>query len=286
MPYIGRFAPSPSGRLHFGSVVAAVGSYLRAKSQNGTWLIRIEDLDTPRCPQGMSDTILNELATLGLYSDKEILIQSRRLEIYQDFLQKLIAQGEAFYCSCTRAQLKTTPCTCFLKPQNREAKSSIRFKPLQDYSLSFHDKLLGQIHSSKPQQFVTLKRSDGIIAYNLACVIDDALSGVTEVVRGRDLLNVTTIQIKLFESLNFKTPAFLHLPLALTNLHDKLSKQNHAPAILDLFPPAQILIMALEFLGQETSALKDLTDTQSILKTAIANFKLENIPKKSSSISF
>ena len=215
MTYIGRFAPSPSGRLHFGSVVAALGSYLRAKSLNGKWLIRIEDLDTPRCPPGTAQIILQELDALGLKSDGEILIQSQRKKIYEKVLNDLIAKKQAFFCTCTRAQLTKRPCHCYLETKENLSHASIRFKPLRGYAPSFHDELQGDIKVNLPDKFITLKRSDGIIAYNLACVIDDALCNVTEIVRGSDLIDVTPIQISLFKALHHKIPDFLHLPLAL-----------------------------------------------------------------------
>lgn len=284
MTYIGRFAPSPSGRLHFGSVVAALGSYLRAKSLNGKWLIRIEDLDTPRCPPETTDIILQELDALGLKSDGEILIQSHRKKIYEQALRTLLDERQAFFCTCTRAQLTKRPCHCYLETKENLPHASIRFKPLRGYAPSFHDELQGDIKVNLPDKFITLKRSDGIIAYNLACVTDDALCNVTEIVRGSDLIDVTPIQISLFKALHHKIPDFLHLPLALEANGCKLSKQNHAPAIFDLFTPQEIFIRALIFLGQDTSKINSNTSLQTIIDYAVINFNLDKIPLSSQSV--
>lgn len=284
MTYIGRFAPSPSGRLHFGSVVAALGSYLRAKSLNGKWLIRIEDLDTPRCPPETADIILQELDALGLKSDGEILIQSHRKKIYEQALRTLLDERQAFFCTCTRAQLTKRPCHCYLETKENLPHASIRFKPLRGYTPLFHDELQGDIKVNLPDKFITLKRSDGIIAYNLACVTDDALCNVTEIVRGSDLIDVTPIQISLFKALHHKIPDFLHLPLALEANGCKLSKQNHAPAIFDLFTPQEIFIRALIFLGQDTSKINSNASLQTIIDYAVINFNLDKIPLSSQSV--
>ena len=282
MTYIGRFAPSPSGRLHFGSVVAAVGSYLRAKSQDGKWLIRIEDLDTPRCPIGTAEIILQELDALGLKSDGEILIQSQRKKIYEKALNTLLDEKQAFFCTCTRAELSQRPCSCYLEAKSNFSHTSVRFKPLNSYKPSFHDEFKGDIKVNLPDKFITLKRSDGIIAYNLACVIDDALCHVTEIVRGSDLIDVTPIQISLFNALHYKVPSFLHLPLALEQNGSKLSKQNHAKAIFDVLTVQEILIAVLQFLGQNTNQLNKSMNVNSILSFAVENFRLDKIPAASS----
>ena len=281
MTYIGRFAPSPSGRLHFGSVVAALGSYLRAKSLDGKWLIRIEDLDTPRCPPGTAQIILQELDALGLKSDDEILIQSQRKAVYEKVLNGLIAKKQAFFCTCTRAQLTKRPCHCYLEAKDNQPHASVRFKPSDGYEPSFHDELKGDIKVNLPDKFITLKRSDGIIAYNLACVTDDALCNVTEIVRGSDLIDVTPIQISLFKALQHKVPSFLHLPLALEPNGEKLSKQNHAKAIFDVLSVQEILIAVLRFLGQDTCRLNKSMSVNSILDFAVTNFSLNKIPTSS-----
>ena len=281
MTYIGRFAPSPSGRLHFGSVVAALGSYLRAKSLNGKWLIRIEDLDTPRCPPGTAEIILQELDALGLKSDGEILIQSKRKAVYEKVLNDLIAKKQAFFCTCTRAQLTKRPCSCYLEAKENLSHASVRFKPSLGYESSFHDELKGDIKVDLPDKFITLKRSDGIIAYNLACVTADALCNVTEIVRGSDLIDVTPIQISLFKALQHKVPSFLHLPLALEVNGEKLSKQNHAKAIFDVLTVQEILIVVLRFLGQDTCRLNKSMSVNSILDFAVTNFSLNKIPTSS-----
>lgn len=279
IPYIGRFAPSPSGRLHFGSLVSALGSYLRARSLNGKILLRIEDLDFYRCKDEYTKAIIKELKVLGFEYDNDPYIQSKHQDIYREYAQKLLDKRDAYYCKCTREDLKHSPCKCkflHLVPNDKQAMS-LRYEV--DTSItSFEDSLLGTVISAPLVDNFTLIRKDKVIAYNLACVVDDALEGVTEVVRGSDLIDITTSQISLYRSFNFAKAKYLHLPLAMENSEFKLSKQNKAKAILDIAPPSVLLKEALEFLGQETSFFTPSMTPSQILDKAISNFNLKAIP--------
>jgi glutamyl-Q tRNA(Asp) synthetase len=281
MTYIGRFAPSPSGPLHFGSLIAAIGSYLRARAQQGSWLVRIEDIDPPREQPGAAAQILRTLERFSLHWDDEVIYQSQRHERYQAILDELYQQGKTYHCCCTRAQIQAAggfyPGTCRDK-QYPPLNAAVRLR-VDAPCLSFQDQLLGLI-TVEPrlasEDFI-LKRRDGLFAYNLAVVIDDADCGVTEVVRGADLLEPTARQITLYQQLGWPVPDWLHLPLALQENGLKLSKQNHAPAI-DELPVVKTLCQALLFLGQplpEDTA--DMT-AESLLRWAVEHWQLSSIP--------
>lgn len=278
--YVTRFAPTPSGPLHFGSLVTLLGSYLRCRAQGGKFLLRIEDLDTPRCPQGMGDEILKEIEILGFDHDGAVLIQSANIPRYMSVIGELAKKGRTFRCVCTRQSLKLAPCSCRgnLAVQNSAARAALRFVPPAVRERAFHDELLGGISLTPQELGPTLLRADGIIAYNLACVVDDLDTGVTEVVRGRDLLDATCIQNEIYQALGAGTPAYLHLPLALADGTRKLSKQNHARAVLEEYAPQQALLLALEFLGQDTAGLHGMTDCRDILRRAVSRFDLKKIP--------
>ena len=275
--YCGRFAPSPSGQLHFGSLIAALGSYLDARSHIGTWLVRIEDIDPPREMKGADSLILQALESFGLHWDGCVLYQSSRLQEYEKQLQQMLAQGAAYYCSCTRKRIKELGGVydCHCRNLNLPAKDcAVRFKH-QFAVESFEDLRLGKIELSKPwvQEDFIIKRRDGLYAYQLAVVLDDLAQGVNHVVRGRDLLEATAWQIALYRHFKQTPPAYLHLPLALDQNGQKLSKQNHAPA-LDLKNPQQQLCQALEFLGLEVP--KDLQGAKvaEVLLWAVENWRL------------
>ena len=285
MTYIGRFAPSPSGPLHFGSLIAAIGSYLRARAQQGSWLVRIEDIDPPREQPGAAAQILRTLERFSLHWDGEVIYQSQRHERYQAILDELYQQGKTYHCCCTRAQIQAAggfyPGTCRDK-QYPPLNAAVRLR-VDAPCLSFQDQLLGLI-TVEPrlasEDFI-LKRRDGLFAYNLAVVIDDADCGVTEVVRGADLLEPTVRQITLYQQLGWPVPDWLHLPLALQENGLKLSKQNHAPAI-DELPVVKTLCQALLFLGQplpEDTA--DMT-AESLLRWAVEHWQLSSIPTTAS----
>ena len=231
--YVGRFAPSPTGPLHFGSLVSALASYLDAKSNHGQWLIRIEDVDQTRCKTEYADVILEGLASYGLTSDQTILYQSQRSALYQASLLNLQQQGQVFPCNCTRQQITQLggrhPNTC---SSNQLAPHSWRLLcPHTSYSLE--DAIQGTLTFELNQEdnAPILKRKDGLFSYQLAVVVDDHLQGITHVVRGADLLDTTAQQLHLYHLLGWTPPKFTHIPLILDQQGRKISKQNHAIAL-------------------------------------------------------
>ncbi|MEZ8188956.1 tRNA glutamyl-Q(34) synthetase GluQRS [Vibrio sp. 1F279] len=253
MNYIGRFAPSPSGPLHFGSLVAALGSYFQAKSNQGQWLVRMEDLDPPREMAGAADLILKTLEAYHLYWDGEVVYQSQRHDLYQAQIDQWVTDNQAYYCQCTRKQIKSLggfySGHCRDKGLVDSGEQAVRL--CMDFPIeSFDDVRHGtiQIPKALAEEDFIIKRRDGLFAYNLAVVLDDIEQGVTEVVRGADLIEPTGRQISLYKTLKQKTVSYLHLPLATDGLGNKLSKQNHATAI-DLDNPKPTLINAMRFLG-------------------------------------
>jgi len=215
----GRFAPSPTGPLHFGSLVTAVASYLDARAQNGRWLVRMEDIDTPRNVPGADEDILHALQAFGFEWDGPVLYQSTRTEAYRDALDRLKQLGAAYPCSCTRTT--KMPCRCTTGNRWR-----VRFD----------------------QDDFTVLRADGIFTYQLAVVVDDAYQGVTGIIRGADLLDSTPRQIHLQKLLGYPTPRYRHVSLVVNEKGEKLSKQTLAPA-LDISGAPELLRKALDFLG-------------------------------------
>ena len=262
MAYCGRFAPSPSGRLHWGSLVSGYASYFRAKSQQGRFIVRIEDLDFPRCPKENTPIILEELELLGIKSDCSPIIQSEQLSNYQELLSKLIDSKQAYYCTCSRAQMKMRPCPCHDKTiQEQIAKGPldhvairIDLSPYLTHHKSFIDGNLGLIEQAtldhELAHSLVLKRADNIIAYNLAVVLDDHDEHISEVVRGADMLDATFLQLCLYEILGYQAPSFFHVPLIVDHSGNKLSKQNKAPAVLVTNAPHQALAHTYQLLGQ------------------------------------
>ncbi|MEZ8799594.1 tRNA glutamyl-Q(34) synthetase GluQRS [Vibrio splendidus] len=253
MNYIGRFAPSPSGPLHFGSLVAALGSYFQAKSNQGQWLVRMEDLDPPREMAGAADLILKTLEAYHLFWDGEVVYQSQRHDLYQAQIDQWVADKQAYYCQCTRKQIKSLG--GFYNGHCRDAglidsgEQAVRLCmdfPVESFDDVRHSTI--QIPKALAEEDFIIKRRDGLFAYNLAVVLDDIDQGVTEVVRGADLIEPTGRQISLYKTLKQKTVSYLHLPLATDGLGNKLSKQNHATAI-DLDNPKPTLLDAMRFLG-------------------------------------
>ena len=288
--YVTRFAPTPSGPLHFGSLITLLGAFLRSRALKGKLLIRIEDLDTPRCPQGMAELILDEIKSLGLSFDDEVLYQSKNLRRYEERLKELNDKGLVFKCSCSRDDLRQRPCQCLkcndiLKKQNISLRlnSKALKEPNASSKRAFTDELLGELSLPKltnfNDEYLTLKRRDGIFSYNFACVVDDIDTGVTEIVRGADLIEVTPEQLSLYKAFNQKAPHYLHLPLALENSERKLSKQNHAKNVLEVLSPQDALREALIFLDQDVSYIKGTLDCKDILNNAIAHFNLNAISK-------
>lgn len=261
--YRGRFAPTPSGPLHFGSLVAAVASYLAARTRGGEWLVRIEDIDPPRVMAGAADRILFTLKQFGFTWDGPVLYQSTRLDAYAAALEQLRQTGRAYPCSCTRKELADSasaalpsrsslvyPGTCRqgVKP-GRQARAW-RFR-VPATAISFLDRLQGWQHIHLEQEagdFVVF-RADGLYAYQLAVVVDDAEQSITDVVRGADLLASTPRQIALQHALGYVTPTYLHVPVVTGPDGLKLSKSAGAFDINDAIP-AVLLWHALQFLGQ------------------------------------
>ena len=272
--YCGRFAPTPSGELHLGSVLTAVGAYLRAKSEHGLIGLRIEDLDPARCREQSVSSILGDLRLLGLRFDGRTVYQSRRTGFYRETLARLVNSGQAYYCSCTRHSLRLGPCRCHLRQDALPRGGAVRFKPRERAPAFFIDERLGRLEPEPEGTPLTLRRGDGIFAYNLACVADDAAEGVTEVVRGADLIAVTPPQLALFRALGARAPKFLHLPLVTGSDGRKLSKQNRAARALSLGSPREILFRALALLGQDVSYYRADLDPQSVLREAVRRFSL------------
>lgn len=303
--YRGRFAPSPTGPLHFGSLVAAVGSYIDAKHRHGIWLVRMEDLDTPRCMPGAADEILRTLDTFGLHSDEPVVYQSRRTAAYSSALLKLQTCGAAYPCFCTRKEIADSalhgiegyvyPGTCRngITPTARHALPPVwedklaartpawRVRTNLDSSLlsaspssiEFDDALQGrilQVLESEIGDFV-VKRADGLFAYQLAVVVDDEFQGITHVVRGADLLASTPRQIYLQRLLGLSTPTYMHLPVAVNDAGEKLSKQTLA-APVDNSQTGAELLRVLNFLQQQPPAALGKYNVKTVLDWAIQNW--------------
>ncbi len=284
--YIGRFAPSPSGPLHFGSLIAALGSYLQARSQKGKWLVRIEDIDPPREIAGASDDILATLTAYGLTWDGDVIYQSQQSAHYEEVLATLNQQQLSYACCCTRKNIKLQGGlylgNCRIKNLTT-ANNALRINvtKLTNPITQFHDLLQGSITLNKQQadEDFIIKRKDGLYAYNLAVVVDDINQGISEIVRGADLLTTTGKQMSLYELLGKKSPTYIHLPLAVTEPGFKLSKQNNALAI-DKSNPIPTLLKALAFLGHQVPNNIDQSSCHSILKWAVKHWCLTNIPQK------
>ncbi len=278
-PPLGRFAPSPTGPLHLGSLVAALASYLAVKSQGGQWLIRIEDLDPPREIDGMAERQLAALESFGLVSDLPVLLQSRRSALYDAALDDLLRQGKAFHCHCSRSQLAAGD-GIHRKCLNTggTGQASIRLR-VPDTWIEFNDGLFGRQGQNLARQVgdFVLKRADGFYAYQLAVVVDDALQGITQVVRGADLLDSTPRQIFLQRQLGYPTPEYLHVPLVLDENGSKLSKSQWADA-LDAERGFQALHAAWRHLGQDLGVLRPNLPLPDNLQIALRHFSPAALP--------
>lgn len=282
MNYIGRFAPSPSGPLHFGSLIAALGSYFEAKANQGQWLVRIEDLDPPREMAGASSLILNTLEAYHLHWDGEVVYQSQRHDLYQQQINQWLTSGQAYYCKCTRKQIKSSggfyKGTCRNSNLKDTENCAIRLRmthPVYEFDDIQHGKL--SIPNALADEDFIIKRRDGLYAYNLAVVLDDIEQGITDVVRGADLIEPTGRQISLYHMLG-KTPVnYLHLPLALGENGQKLSKQNHAPAI-DNNNPVPVLLDAMLFLGFQLEQGMRESSVSEIIQWGCQNWQQNPLP--------
>lgn len=277
-PYVGRFAPSPTGRLHFGSLLAAVASYLQAQQCQGKWLLRIEDIDPPREVTGSAEAILSDLATLGMNAAEPVLFQSRRFNAYQQSCEQLIQAGLAYWCGCSRRELPQTgvyPGTCSNGLAPGKTPRALRVR-VCNIPITFVDKIHGEQvddMQSSIGDFV-IKRADGVYAYQLAVVVDDAFQKVTEVVRGTDLLDSTARQVWLQKCLGLPTPDYVHIPTAILPDGSKLSKSLGSDPINRL-SAAKALRAALNFLGHAPPA-GDLARTW---KWAIENWSIDRISR-------
>jgi glutamyl-Q tRNA(Asp) synthetase len=254
LSYRGRFAPSPTGPLHMGSLLAAVASYLDARAARGKWLLRIEDIDPPREVPGAADSIRITLAAHGLHWDGEVLYQSTRSAAYEAALETLTSAAAVFRCSCSRATLGPGgSCGGRCQPGPKD-DCALRLRLDSRNGGGFSDRLAGKQAQSPEQQDIVLKRRDGLFAYALAVVVDDAAQGITDVVRGNDLLSQTPVQLQLFNLLGLCAPRYAHLPVLVDASGSKLSKQTGAEAI-DNRRALENLRCVLRYLRQSSADL-------------------------------
>jgi glutamyl-Q tRNA(Asp) synthetase len=284
--YRGRFAPSPSGFLHFGSLIAALASFLDAKAtidsqgNQGRWLVRIDDVDPPREQIGASAAILATLEAFGLHWDEQVLYQSHQSELYKHTLNVLQQQNLCYYCQCTRNEIKDLGgnyqghCRSLKLPEKNSATRLINKQGIYQFDDIFQGKV--SCDKALAQEDFIIHRKDQLFAYQLAVVHDDIYQNITHVIRGCDLLEPTARQLTLFSTLNKPAPQYGHIPLAITNQGYKLSKQNKAPAI-DNNNPQAALVAALEFLGQ--TPVPDLVHEKvtDIISWAIEHWSRETV---------
>jgi glutamyl-Q tRNA(Asp) synthetase len=280
--YVGRFAPSPTGPLHAGSLVAALASWLDARAHGGKWLVRIEDVDTPRCVPRAAEIILQQLQDCGLVADDPPLWQSNHGDLYQNALDALIASARAYPCSCSRKDVELALVAMGRAPKRNEelvypgtCRTGLHGKPARSWRfrvepgvVHWNDRRLGA-QSQDVERDVgdfVLKRADGLWAYQLAVVVDDAAQGITDIVRGEDLADNTARQIQLQQALGVPTPRYLHTPLVLAADGEKLSKQNGAEA-LDTSDPQRVLGDAARVLGLSATSLAGMVDEWRDLKS-------------------
>ena len=289
--YRGRFAPSPTGPLHFGSLLAAMGSYLQARSQQGEWLLRIEDLDPPREQPGAAEAILRSLEAFGFEWDGEVCWQSRRHPHYRAVLADLLDQGLAYRCDCSRRELGERlrqrggmagvyDGYCRMRQISAHKQHAVRLLT-EGAEIHFTDPVQGSCSQDLERELgdFVLRRADGLFAYQLAVVVDDAAQGITEVVRGSDLLDSTARQIWLQRSLGYPQPRYLHLPVALNRTGQKLSKQTFAPA-LDPHHAVALLHQALDFLGQCPPPELLEANPEELWRWAREHWQADAIPRK------
>jgi glutamyl-Q tRNA(Asp) synthetase len=283
--YIGRFAPTPSGYLHFGSLVAALASYLDARAVGGKWLMRIEDLDPPREVAGAQAAILDTLERYGFEWDGELVRQSERHDAYAEVLQRWLSHGLAYACTCSRKQLEdyqgVYPGFCRNAGHDWD-NAAIRIR-VPELSYSFVDRVQGpfQMHLGRESGDFVIRRRDGLYAYQLAVVIDDAWQGVTDIVRGADLLDSTPRQLYLQELLGIPQPRYLHIPLITQPDGHKLGKSYRSPP-LPADQAIPLLLRALRALGQPTAAELTWASASEVLKWGIEHWNPALIPRTTS----
>ena len=287
--YRGRFAPSPTGPLHFGSLVAAVGSFLEARTRGGAWLVRIEDLDPPRMAPGAADGILRTLEACGMHWDEAVVRQSGRGDAYHAALHALRRLALIYPCACSRREIADSalagiegpvyPGNCRAGLPAGKAARALRVVT-RGASIALDDALQGHCAHDLEKDFgdFVLYRADRVHAYQLAVVVDDAAQHITDVVRGADLLASTPRQIHLQRLLGVATPRYAHLPVAIDEKGEKLSKQTSAPTI-DAARPLPALVAALEFLGQRPPADLARASVQTLWQWALENWRLAKVPR-------
>jgi glutamyl-Q tRNA(Asp) synthetase len=285
----GRFAPSPTGPLHFGSLVAAVGSYLDARTRGGEWLVRIEDVDTPRVVPGAADDILRTLEACGMAWDGSIVHQSTRSDAYDAALHELRRQGQLYACACSRREIADSgvagiegfvyPGTCRGGLAHGRTARAWRVRT-QGAVIAFEDAIQGRVGHDVENDVgdFVLYRADWIYAYQLAVVVDDAEQGITHVTRGSDLLDSTPRQIHLQNLLGLRTPLYAHLPIAVNAQGQKLSKQTLATPV-ERDDIASSLVLALRFLGQQPPLELGGESLNAIWQWALQNWRLRHVPR-------
>ena len=283
--YIGRFAPSPTGPLHFGSLVAALASFLDARANQGQWLVRMEDIDPPREQPGAADLILQALDSYGMHWDGEVLYQSQRNDAYKAAINKLYDSGQLYACTCSRKELQpyegVYPGLCRGQATIPDKPYALRVQ-CDDKEIIFDDLIQGSQTFSLPElgDFI-LQRKEKLYAYQLAVCVDDDYQDITHIVRGHDLLDSTPRQIYLQSVMTMHTPIYAHIPVITQPNGDKLSKQNLAPA-LPLDDPRPLLIKALVALGQKPPRDLRSSSAEDILQWGVNNWRLSNISHISS----
>jgi glutamyl-Q tRNA(Asp) synthetase len=278
--YTGRFAPSPTGNLHFGSLISALASFLQARRNGGKWLIRIEDVDPPREVPGSAAAILRDLERLGFHHDGSVLYQSDRMPVYRAIVEQLLEQDKAFWCGCSRKDLPATgfyPGTCRNGIPSGKTRRAVRLR-VPDEFIAFEDLIQGPAGENLAEavgDFVIL-RADGLPAYQLAVVVDDAFQGVTQVLRGMDLYSSTSRQIYLHRQLGSTAPAYAHHPLAVQRDGGKLGKRFGSVPVSDM-DDSEALFHALRFLGQSPPAGMSAPE---LLDWALAHWNVALIPAR------
>ncbi len=287
---VGRFAPSPTGPLHLGSLVAAVGSYCLARRNGGRWLVRMEDLDAPRTVPGAAEDILRTLEAFALHWDAEVIWQSRRSAAYEEAISALRRKGLVFDCACSRREVLASaphqgeegpvyPGTCREGIPRGGRPRALRMR-VPDRAFCFTDKLLGsqEQHLASAVGDFVLRRADGVFAYQLAVVVDDAAAGVTQVVRGADLLGSTPRQIYLHNCLETPAPEYVHLPVVTSADGEKISKRHGAFSVNSTSDRGRLLRQVLGFLGQPVPPALAGADCREIMSWAVAHFSLSKVP--------
>ncbi len=281
--YVGRFAPSPTGSLHFGSLLAALASFLDARANNGSWLVRIEDLDPPRESAGSADLILRQLNDLGLHWDGEVLYQSSRLEAYEVVSNQLQERGLCFLCDCTRPQIKAMgnvydgSCRHRLSAPANEYATRVKVEAID---IAFGDRVQGHYQQNLTKEVgdFIIRRKDKLFAYQLAVVADDQSQNITHIIRGFDLIDSTPRQIYLQQVLNYDQLEYGHVPVIVDERGQKLSKQAFAASI-ETDKAAGLIYQALAILGQSPPTAFEKESPQQLLQWAIENWDIQAVPK-------